>query len=160
MVIGFTQRVRTVCESDGQEGEDFFSIYIEVAILRLAERLHQMVFRLQAGSTAIVEPADDRQNPLLDVVFASRQEPDGPIDEAFDLRSLTATIRPQQAEIRNDLRIEEEECFTIRIFPIDFTGRHETFSCNEDDSGENNYFCEINICIKDDDGRFVNIVLN
>ena len=153
MVIGFTQRVRTVCESDGQEGEDFFRIYIEVAILRLAERLHRMVFRLQAGSTAIVEPADDRRNPLLDVVFASRQEPDGPIDEVFYLRSLTATIRPQTAEIRNDLRPEEEECFTIRIFPIDVPGHRETFSCNENNSGEDNYFCEIKIYIKDDDGK-------
>ena len=136
------------------------NIYIEVATLRLAEREHPIVYRLQAGSTAIVEPTDDRQNPLIDVAFATRQEPDGPIDEQFDLHSLRATIPSLQAQIRNDFRLEDEECFTIRIFPHDVPGRRELFFCNEDDSGEDNYFCEIVICIKDDDDKFGNVLLN
>ena len=38
--------------------------------------------------------------------------------------------------------------------PVDVPGRRELFTCNEDDSGAINYFCQTEICIEDDDGRF------
>ena len=153
MVIGFTQSVRTVCECDVTEGEDLFPIDIEVATLRLAEREHPIVFRLQSVGTAIVEPHSDIQNLLFDALFGTREDADGLIDVEFNLENLQATIPPLPAQIRNDLRPEDEECFTIRIFPLYVPGRNELFSCNEDDSGEDNYFCEIKICIEDDDGK-------
>ena len=72
----------------------------------------------------------------------------------FVLEALEDTIPPLTAFIRDDLRPENEECFTIRILPVDVLGRRELFSCNDDDSGADNYFCEHTICIEDDDGRF------
>ena len=156
MVIGFTQRIQTVCENEALPGEDFFSIDISVATLRTAEREHPMVFRLQSGGTAIVEPRGSLENPLLDAVFGTRDpldDDDAPIQEEFDLEQLVAVIPSLPADIRNDLRLEDEECFTIRLFPVYVPGRRELFDCNEDENGAINFFCKTTICIKDDDGR-------
>ena len=161
-VIGFTQRTRTVSESDAFKGENFFSVDIYVAAQKIAEREHPMGFRLQeSGRTAVVEPRNDWSNPLLDAVFGTRDTSDSPIQEYFDLERREATIPPRQVDIRNDLRPEDEECFTIHIFHVDVLGRRarELFSCNEDDSGATNYFCKTTICILDDDGKFRNIVI-
>ena len=94
MIFGFTQRIKTVSESDVPEGEDVISIYIEVATLRLAEREHPMVFRLQSGGTAIVEPFNDVQSTLFDAFFGIRLEPDAPIQVEFDLERLVNIIPP------------------------------------------------------------------
>ena len=152
MLIGFTQRFRTVSESSSLEGEDLFTIHIDVATPTTAEREHPMIFRLQPSGTAIVEPGNDIQNHLFDAIFGNRLY-HGPIQEEFNLEHLVTTIPPLQAQIRDDLRPEEEECFTIRIFPLDIPGRRELFDCNEGDSDATNYFCETTICILDDDGR-------
>ena len=152
MVIGFTQRVRTVSESDVPEGGELLSIDINVATQRLAEREHPMVFIVQSGGTAIVEPMNDIQTLLYDALFGIRVEPDAPIQEEFDLERLTATIPSLPALLRDEFRPEDEECFTIRIFPIDVPGRRQLFDCNEDDLMAINFFCETTICILDNDG--------
>ena len=120
-----------------------------------------MVFHLQVStSTAIVEPTNDIQNILFDALFGIMIDGfDDHIDEEFDLERLEDTILLLSAIIRNDLRPEDEECFTIRISPIHVPGRRDQFSCNEDSSGASNYFCETTICIEDDDGRFVELCL-
>ena len=149
-------------ESDAFRGENFFSVDIHVAAQKIAEREHPMEFRLQeSGRTAVVEPRNDWSNPLLDAVFGTRDTSDSPIQEYFDLERRESTIPPRQADIRDDLRHEDEECFTIHIFHVDVLGRRarELFSCNEDDSGATNYFCKTTICIADDDGRFSCIVI-
>ena len=159
MVIGFTQRIITVCENETLPGEDFIPIDIDVAILRTAEREHPMVFRLQSGGTAIVAPRGSLGNPLLDASFGTRDDDDDdPIQDEFDLERLVATIPSLPADIRNDMRPEEEECFTIRIFPVDVEGRRELFDCNEDEDGAADFFCETTICIKDDDSWFILIL--
>ena len=155
MVIGFTQRIQTVCEDEALPGDDFFSIEIGVATLRTAEREHPMVFRLQSGGTAIVEPVGSLENPLLDAVFGTRDDDDAPIQVEFDLERLVDVIPPLPVDIRNDLKAEDEECFKIRVFPVDVPGRRELFDCKEDEDGADNFFCETTICICDDDGMFV-----
>ena len=157
MVIGFTQRSLTVCEDEALPGEEFIPIDIGVATLRTAEREHPMVFRLQSGETAIVEPGGSLENPLLDAVFGTRDPSDSeaPIQEEFDLERLVAVIPSLPADIRDDKRPEDEECFTIRIFPVDVEGRRELFYCNEDEDGATDFFCETTICICDNDGRLV-----
>ena len=159
MVIRFTHRFQTVSESGDVEGLDTFAIDIPVATLRIAEREHPMVFRLQEfTSTAIVEPTNDIQNLLFDALFGTIIDYyDDPIDEEFDLEKLQDTIPSLSAIIRNDLRPEDEECFTIRISPIHV--RRDPFLCNEDNSGAANYFCETTVCIEDDDGRFLPLLL-
>ena len=88
MVIGFTQRIIKVHENETLPGEDFIPIEIGVATLRTAEREHPMVFRLQSGGTANVEPRGSLENPLLDALFGTRDELDDSIQEEFDLEHL------------------------------------------------------------------------
>ena len=162
MVIGFTQKIQTVCECDDPTLE-LLPINIEVAATTTAERDHPMIFRLQSGGTATVEPIGSDENLFFDALFGTRAQPGAPIQEEF-----LAVIQSLPTDIRNDLRPEEEECFTIRIFPVDVPGRRELFSCNEDEdedgssgsgSGEANYFCATTICIEDDDGRVLTCML-
>ena len=155
MVIGFTQTIRTVPENGGYEGQDIFTISISIATLRISEREQPMIFRLmESASTAVVEPVNDSRNPHFDALFGYRLAIDGPIQELFSLEPLEDRIPSLIVYISVDLKPEKEECFTIRLFPVDVPGRRELFHCNEDDSGEDNYFCETTICIEDSDGRF------
>ena len=151
MVIGFTQQMVTVSESMVPPGEDFLNIDISVSTLRTAEREHPMIFHLQEStSSAIVAPVGDLSNKFLDAVFGTRAHPDDIIHEQFDLDVLVETIPSLAVDIRNDFFIEDEECFTIRIYAVDVPGRLELFQCNE---GGTNFFCEHTICIQDDDGK-------
>ena len=155
MIIGFTQRTQTVSESMAQPGDVFFPLPIEVATMRTAEREYPMIFRLQeASSSAIVEPITGAMvDPLYDATFGSTRDTiRDPIEVFFVLEALQDTISPLTTFIRNDLRPEYEECFTIRIHPVDIPGNQVLFSCYDDYYGEDNYYCEHTICIMDDDG--------
>ena len=156
MIIGFTQRTQRVSESMAQLGDVFFPLPIHVATLRTAEREYPMYFRVQgASSSAIVEPIGAVVDPLYDATFGTRDTIRDPIKVFFVLEALQDTIPPRTAFIRNDFRPEDQECFTICIFPGDVPdGRHYFLDCNGDDYGADNYFCEHTICIEDDDGRF------
>ena len=152
MVIGFTQRIRTV--SEGQEGAvDLFPLWINVHSFRISERRHPMDFRLQSSTNATVEtlvPA----SIIYDATFGRRWNLNDPIEESRVLLLGERTVSPLLLTvIRNDFIPEEIECYTIHIFPVDVAGRHELFTCNEDNVGAGSYFCEHTICIEDDDGK-------
>ena len=150
MVIGFTQRIRTVSENSGFEN---FTINIDRATLSTSEREQEMIFRLESGGTAIVESFNNNTNPLKDALFGNRFDPHDPLEEFFSLEPLEDSIPPLRVTIVADSRPEAEECFTIHLIPVDVPGRLELFSCNEDSSREDNYFCETTICIGDFNGR-------
>ena len=154
MVIGFTQRIRTVSENSSFQEQNNFTINIDIATLRVSEREQQMIFRLEPGGTAIVEPFNNDTNPLLDTLFGSRLGPDDPLEEFVSMEPLEDSIPSPRVTIIGDFRAEAEECFTIRLIPVNVPGRCELFSCNEDGSREDNYFCETTICIEDFNGRF------
>ena len=155
MVIGFTERSWTVSEGMAPPGFELFTILIEVTTLRTAEREHPTIFRVQeASSLAIVEPLGVVVDQFYDATFGSRNNIGDPIEEFFILDPLEDTIPPLTAFIRNDIRLEDQECFTIRVFPVDVPGRPELFMCNEDSVGATNYFCETEICIENDDGKW------
>ena len=153
MVIGFTQRMRTVSENYTPVVPEVLPIdIIDVATQRPSEREHPMIFRVQSGGTAIVE-SDYPTNPLFDAIFGTSDQPHYPIQEEFNLGYLVTTIPPLTAQIRDDFRPENEECFAIHIIPGDVPGRKKLFDCYEDNSHATSYFCETTICIEDDDGR-------
>ena len=129
MVIGFTQRIRTVSEDS-----DNFTINIDIATLSVSEREQKMIFRLESGGTAIVEPFNNNTNPLLDALFGSKFDPHGPLEECFSLEPLEESIPPLRVSIIADLIAEAEECFTIRLIPVNVPGHRDLFSCNEDSS--------------------------
>ena len=160
MIIGFTTRTVYVSENDAEPGFEVWLLPIEVATVRTAEREHPMNFRLQvSSSSATVESIGAVVDPLYDATFGSRDSIDDPIEVFFVLEALQDTISPLTTFIRDDRRPENEECFTIRILPVDVPGRRYLFTCNEDDSGATNYFCQAEICIENDDGRFATLIM-
>ena len=90
---------------------------------------------------------------IYDATFGRRVNLDDPIEGTRDLLLGERTVSPLLTVIRNDFIPEEIECYTIRIFPVDVAGRHELFTCNEDNAGADSYFCVHTICIEDDDGK-------
>ena len=154
MIIGFTQRIRTV--SEGREGAvDLFQLQIFVSSLRSAERVHPMVFRILESRTNATAETLIPTSIIYDATFGRRDTPDDPIEDLWDLQPGERTFSQPLIAIRNDFIPEEKECFAIGIFPIDVNGRRELFTCNEDSAGADSYFCEHTICIEDDDGKSI-----
>ncbi|CAI8051644.1 hypothetical protein GBAR_LOCUS28279, partial [Geodia barretti] len=99
-----------------------------------------MVFRLQESITNATIDTLSPSSSDYDATFGLRHRPNGPIVETRDLVPGLLTVLPLISAIRRDFVPEEEECFTIRIFPVDVPGRRELFTCNEDGAGADNYF--------------------
>ena len=91
MIIGFTERRRTVSEGDALSGLDIFQLPIPLATLRTAEREHPMYIR-PFGSSAIVEPLEGVVNHFYDATFGSRDNIGDPIGHLFVLDALDDTI--------------------------------------------------------------------
>ena len=154
MIIGFTSRSQTVSEGDAPLGSDFNTVVIDVATKRISERIHVIVFRhLESASTAIVQSNVIVRDPLFDALFGN--EDNDPLEESFPLLPGESEIPSRVTEVLNDFRPEDDECYTIGIFPADITGARELFTCNDDDDMADGFFCLHTICILDDDGRLV-----
>ena len=153
MIIGFTERIRTV--SEGHYGVvDIFQLQINVSSLRTSERVIPMLFLiLDSSDNATVETLTP-SSIIYDATFGQRGNLDRPIEESKNLLPGQRTFfHLLLTVIRNDIIPEEIECYTILIFSVDIPGRREIFTCNEDNAGADSYFCEHTICIEDDDGK-------
>ena len=154
MIIGFTSRSRTVSEGDAPLGSDFNMLTIDVATERTSERFHTIVFRhLESASTAIVQSNVIQRDPFFDAIFGN--EDNDPLQERILLLPGDIHIPSRVTEVLNDFRPENDECYTIGIFPADIIGARELFTCNADDDMADNFFCLHTICITNDDGRLV-----
>ena len=155
MIIGFDQRYSNVLENAGGT-TDLSSISISVSSMRTSERDYKIVFRYQQSSnTAIVETFTNQSNPLYDALFGIRRDnglAGAPIVVTQILRLGNIMIPSVMTKVRNDIRPEDRECYTISIMTIDIEGVRESFTCNEDDSNSTKFFCDHTICIFDDDG--------
>ena len=153
MVIRFSERRRTV--SEGQvPGVDEFSLLIDVATLRVSEREHRILYRVLSSSTAAVVSLGFRDNLDYDARFGTVQA--DPIEEEDQLLPLRDFITPLPTAIRNDFVLEDEECYSIQISPIDTPGLRELFMCDFVDTSSTppmSFFCEHTICIEDNDGK-------
>ena len=157
MVIGFTERIRTVSEC---AGVDLFLLEINVSSLRPSEMQYHMEFHIvESRTNATVETLVPTSN-VFDATFGFRENPYY-IMETRDLPLGERTISPLlQTAIRNDIIPEETECFTIRIWPVDLSGGHVFFDCNYGYLDVDSYFCEHTICIEDNDGRWLSIAID
>ena len=147
MVIGFTERRRTVSESDVPVA-DSLQLLINVSTLRVSEREYRMLYRVLSSGTATVVSFN-----MVD--FDARF---GAIEtEQLDvLLPGSDFISPLSVQIINDIVPEDEECFSIRISPINIPGLRELFMCDfVDNTIPLSIFCEHTICIEDDDGKVV-----
>ena len=153
MVIGFTERRRTVSEALFPDSDEF-PLQIDVATLRVSEREHRMLYRVLSSSTAIVVSLDFRDNLDYDARFGTIQA--DPIEKTDRLLPLRDFITPLPTTIRNDFIPEDEECYSIQLSPIDVPGLRELFMCDFVDTSvipPRSFFCTHTICIEDDDGK-------
>ena len=91
MLIGFTERIRTV--SEGQKGAvDLFQLWINVSSLRSAEREHPMDFRLLESSTNATVETFTPASIIYDATFGVRVNLNDPIRESRDLLPGERTI--------------------------------------------------------------------
>ena len=146
MVIGFTERRQTV--SEGLVPTDEFPLEFDVAILRVSEREHRILYRVLSSGTTRVVSFVFRENLDFDARFGFVQA--DPIEQEDQLLPGRHLISPLQTAIRNDFVPEDEECFSIQISPVDIPGLRELFMCDYSDDSRN-IFCVHTICI---DGRF------
>ena len=146
MVIGFTDRRQTV-----SEGLDEFPLELDVAILRVSEREHRILYRVLSSGTARVVSYTFFDSLDFDARLGIIQA--DPIEQMDILLPGRDSILPLQTAIRNDFVPEDEECFSIQISPVDIPGLRELFMCDYSDDSRN-IFCVHTICIENDDGRF------
>ena len=150
MVIGFTEERQCVSENEVPG----VYVYIELATLRVSERSQTMLYRLLPIGTATVASFSAT---YVDVLFGVESDP---IEITHFLLPGENTIRPLITQIVNDFIIEDEECFTIQISPINIPGIRELLICDFVDistSPPTNYYCEHTICIEDDDGKIIHM---
>ena len=155
MVIGFTEERQYVSENQ-VPGVDEFLVYIDLATLRVSEREHRMLFRLLASGAAYVVSFASFSATDFDARYGGVEG--DPIEEMDFLDPGEDMIRPRRIAIVNDFIIENEECFTIQISPINIPGIRELFICDFVDistSPPTNYYCEHTICIEDNDGKII-----
>ena len=153
MVIGFTERRWTVSENQ-VPGEDEFQIPINVSNFRVSETEHWMLYRVLSSGTADVVSFEFTVNLDFDARFGSIQA--DPIEQRDQLPPGNDSMNPLQTAIRNDFVPEDEECYSIQIYPIDIPGLRELFMCDFVDTSSTppmSFFCEHTICIEDDDGK-------
>ena len=146
-------------EAGSPQLDDLFPIVIPVNAVRSAEMDIHLLFRfVEAVSNATVDAIDTQFDLGFDALFGVRFA-EGFLEERHILRNGTSQlISPLTAFIRKDFQIEEKECFTVQILPLDIgfgSGQNEevqSFVCNEDEVNAVDNFCLHTICIEDDDG--------
>ena len=164
MIIGFTERRRTVSEGIVPAGEDEFRLTYDVDALRTSERDHLMTFRLLEGiSTATVNTRQELGDLNIlrnnDAVFGEVRVGGSPIEVSFSLPlGRTTILHDLPTFIRGDFNAEDDECYTVQIFAVDVPGVRQLFTCNSE-ADATNYFCEHEICIIDDDGKVYHILV-
>ena len=142
-------------------GVDEFRLEIDVAALRVSERVHPMLYRVLSSGTAdaTVVSFEFRDNLDYDARFGFVEA--DPIVQEDRLLPGRDFIDPLQTAIRDDFVPEYEECYSIQISPIDIPGLKELFMCDFVDTSSTppmGFFCEHTICIEDDDGYYISIV--
>ena len=151
MILGFSERTWTVSEGDTLiSGDDQFSIDIIITSMRTSEIAYTVGIRSVIEGQPIIEPSDNVQNPMFDGFFGTREA--NTINNLVHsdlLRVNTSILPPLRVTVRDDVMLEEEECFELSIFQVDPEEMTENFVCN---LAGDEFLCEHTFCIADDDG--------
>ena len=163
MKIGFNQRWQVVSEN-AVSLMNQSTLSIAVSSLRVSERNHTIVFRYQESTNAAkVETFTVQNNPQYDALFGIRTDSDTPLGEPIVVTHVltagSSKIPALMTRVRDDVRPEDTECYTISILTPDIEGIRESFTCNEDEKNPTDFFCDHTICIIDDDGQFTYSVI-
>ena len=129
MIIGFSQRGRTVLENDTK-------IRLDVHSLRLSELDYEVVISIQPY---ISSQFDGQYGIWLD-------NSTDPLRKSYILHSDDRVINGIEIVVHDDPVPETDECYTIAMW----MGVSEL--CYDDYSRPTDYFCKHFICIEDNDG--------
>ena len=153
MIIGFSQRRRTVSEGDALYGTDSFTINMRVSSSRLSELSYSVPLRhLESSGNAVIEGFNEIWRSQLDAQFGSKSGQGDPLQYTIDLIAGSRSRTVPTSIINGFVPEENLKCYTIRIWIFDI---YRYFTCNDDDANPTNYFCLHTICITDDDGSFI-----
>ena len=155
MIVGFTERSRTVSESAVAPGDSQYRLDLELASLRVSERGYTIIIRHnERHSTAVVESLVLGENTFSDALFGVRGHSHDQLEDQVLLEPGQTTLQRVSASIIQDFRIELEECFTLQLYFSETPDAREPLvTCNAGNSSTN-FFCEHTICIEDDDGKY------
>ena len=149
MILGFGDR-RQTREADVLPGNEQLFLDILITSLRTSELFYPVGVRSVIEGQPIIDPMDFIQNFMFDGLFGSREQ--NTINNLVLMESLevnTTMLPALQVSIRDDFLPENLECFELSIFRVDVESFTEQFMCN---TAGDNFFCEHEICILDDDG--------
>ena len=138
-----------------------FDVLIPVNAARAAEKDVELLFRVvETVSNATIDSIIIDIDSGFDALFGIRTPGDFLEDIRILFMGTTELVDPPlTARIRKDFVIEELECFTIEILPVEIgpgSGQDDqlqSFICNEDEVDAVDHFCLHTICIEDDDGE-------
>ena len=149
MVLGFGERIQTVSEAEALLGEEFINREFLITSSRISEVQYEVGVRSVISGQPIIEPVDSPPNPQFDGLFGSREENTVNNLVYFDILHVATTRLPVlRVTIRDDLFLEDEECFVLSIFPVN-PQEMINFMCHV--AGDE-FLCIHEICIEDDDG--------
>ena len=164
MFIGFGTRITTIPENRFPDQDSFPELF-NIVSLRRSELAYTMTFSVTGQRTAEVVAEDQTfslEFPNWDAAIG-RRSLDHPSDPPFVVVELTPGLlmleQNLQVSIHNDVNVEENKFFTLRITALDFGGG--VFECYDDTEFPTlgNFFCSHTFYIVDTDGMFQQRVL-
>ena len=167
MIIGFLLREQTVSETL-LPGRDEYSIQVEIKSMLASEIDYELGVRVlghtsqSSSDQAIVEAFDVASVFRRDATFGSRELPNDPRSNLRLGRSLNRNetdVDSITVTIISDFIPEETECFDLSIYKVDNRFMTENFDSNKDIDNPTSYFEKHTICILDDDGKFIEVLL-
>ena len=134
-----------------------FPMFRSVHSLRESDILYTVMISTTDG-TAAVTAADNRIGSW-DVAFGTRDIFSNLLVSLQDLNPGETEITFIQTNIMNDIYIEDNETFTLRVSVADVGGIRRNFECYDDGETpvEGNFFCSHTVTIVDEDGQFRNL---
>ena len=146
MVIGFEIRNQRVSESQAPAGMDRFPLIINI----MSEKTSEIDYEVPLRHVDHVGEATLEGLQQITLGFDALFGAGDPLEEAQILFPGNQQLQITTFII-NDFRIEDQECFSLRVVVPDVGRGRMSFRCNEDGAGDD-FFCLHTICIIDDDG--------
>ena len=161
MIIGFTRRETNVNETVRLGVND---VRVEIKSMITSEIDYDLGVRVlgptqqTSSDQAIVEASGKVPVFRSDATFGNREEEDDPRSNLIEMHKLNrhqTDVASITVAIVSDFIPEETECFDLSIYPINNEFMTENFKHNDTAS----FFEKHTICILDDDGKFIEVLL-
>ena len=168
VVIGFSERYQRVREGeDISPGHDCHLTLINVTHSTASQRQPTILLHFEGmSSTATVMEYSQSTDGQYDAIFIKAVGDPGVANTSGIIDRLTFVLGPAELMrpvlavcIRDDVITENRECLTVSISPEETSSDDELFTCNESETASN-LFCEHTVCIEDNDGIYIVIIMD